>query len=129
LDWPPIGPDVAGYVKDNPAKDRWDDFVVSGNIDDLFADQTPEVTGATFSLSIVPSTRTVSKGAIAAYDVTVNAGVGFVDDVTLSVTGLPGGVTPTFAENPLGPDETTAMTIPTAAISVGTLSLKVVGTV
>ena len=34
--WPPIGPDVAGYVSDIPAKARWDAYLVSGDLDDLF---------------------------------------------------------------------------------------------
>ena len=37
LDWPAIGPDVAGYVKNTPAKLRWDTFVTSGNLSDLFS--------------------------------------------------------------------------------------------
>jgi len=37
LDWPPFGPDVAGYVKTTPAKLRWDTYVSSGNLSDLFA--------------------------------------------------------------------------------------------
>jgi len=36
LTWPPIGPDVSGYVQDIPAKRRWDAYVASGNIADLF---------------------------------------------------------------------------------------------
>ena len=36
LDWPAIGPDVAGYVKSTPAKLRWDNYVSSGLLSDLF---------------------------------------------------------------------------------------------
>jgi hypothetical protein len=36
LDWPAIGPDVAGYVKNTPAKQRWDTYVSSGQPSDLF---------------------------------------------------------------------------------------------
>jgi parallel beta-helix repeat protein len=39
LDWPAIGPDVTGLVKDIPAKWRWNRFQASGNLSDLFADQ------------------------------------------------------------------------------------------
>lgn len=35
-DWPAIGPDVSGYFKDTPAKKRYDAFVISGDLDDLF---------------------------------------------------------------------------------------------
>ena len=40
LPWPAIGPDVSGYVQHIPAKDRWDAYVISADIDDLFA-ETP----------------------------------------------------------------------------------------
>jgi len=36
LDWPPFGPDVAGYVKTTPSKLRWDTYVSSGRLSDLF---------------------------------------------------------------------------------------------
>jgi PKD repeat protein len=36
LQWPPIGPDVAGYVTDIPAKVRWETYQTSGNKRDLF---------------------------------------------------------------------------------------------
>ena len=38
LAWPAIGPDVSGLVMDTPAKARWDAYLISGNIADLFAD-------------------------------------------------------------------------------------------
>jgi hypothetical protein len=127
LDWPAIGPDVSGLVKTIPAKYRWDAYVASGysNLSLLFADQ--QAGEPTYTLGIVPSTRTVSIGAPAAYDVTVNAESGFTDDVTLGVLGLPAGVTPVFGDNPLGPDETTTLVIPTDDIEVGTLNLTLTG--
>jgi PKD repeat protein len=36
LEWPAIGPDVAGYAKTTPAKSRWDAYVASGALADLF---------------------------------------------------------------------------------------------
>lgn len=126
LTWPPIGPDVSGLVQTIPAKYRWDTYVAGGstNLALLFTDPYGE---PTYSLGIVPSTRTVSVGAPALYDVTVNAETGFTDDVTLGVLGLPAGVTPSFGTNPLGPDETTTMSIPTGDIDVGTLNLTLTG--
>lgn len=38
LQWPPIGPDVAGFVTPIPAKARWDAYSASANLDDLFRD-------------------------------------------------------------------------------------------
>lgn len=36
LSWPPIGPDVRGFVAPIPAKARWDAYAVSHRISDLF---------------------------------------------------------------------------------------------
>ena len=36
LPWPPIGPDVPGYVSDIPAKTRWNAYAISGSLKDLF---------------------------------------------------------------------------------------------
>lgn len=36
LQWPPIGPDVSGLVTDIPAKARWNAYLTSGNLADLF---------------------------------------------------------------------------------------------
>jgi PKD repeat protein len=36
LQWPPIGPDVPGFVTNIPAKARWDAYQASGNKSDLF---------------------------------------------------------------------------------------------
>ena len=38
LAWPPIGPDLGTMVSDTPAKRRWDNYVISGTLSDLFAD-------------------------------------------------------------------------------------------
>jgi hypothetical protein len=38
LQWPPIGPDVSGLVTSIPAKARWDAFLGSGVLADLFKD-------------------------------------------------------------------------------------------
>ena len=38
LVWPAFGPDVSGLVQHIPAKDRWDAYVISADLDDLFAD-------------------------------------------------------------------------------------------
>jgi PKD repeat protein len=38
LQWPPIGPDVSGLVTTIPAKTRWNAYLSSGLLDDLFKD-------------------------------------------------------------------------------------------
>jgi len=125
LGWPAIGPDVSGYITDIPAKNRWQDYLASGNLDDLFADQPAG--DPSFSLTVVPTTQTVSKGAVASYTVTSVPETGFTGDVTLSVTGLPVGTSASFVTNPIAYNANTAMTIPTTAMSVGTFSLTVNG--
>jgi hypothetical protein len=40
LDWPAIGPDIAGQKKDIPAKARWDAYQISGDKLDLFRSAT-----------------------------------------------------------------------------------------
>jgi PKD repeat protein len=37
LDWPAIGPDIVGYTKNTPSKLRWDTYVSSGILSDLFS--------------------------------------------------------------------------------------------
>jgi hypothetical protein len=59
LAWPPIGPDVGGYVTSTPAKARWDAYVISGNIDDLFADQED---GSDLNLPVTGVSGTASVG-------------------------------------------------------------------
>lgn len=39
LAWPAIGPDLGTMVNDIPAKARWDRYVISGTLSDLFADE------------------------------------------------------------------------------------------
>ena len=39
LAWPAIGPDLGTMVNDIPAKARWDRYVISADLDDLFADE------------------------------------------------------------------------------------------
>jgi hypothetical protein len=38
LEWPAIGPDVTGYVKNTPASLRWQTYLSSGSLADLFPD-------------------------------------------------------------------------------------------
>ena len=39
LTWPAIGPDLGTMVNPIPAKSRWDAYVISSDLDDLFTDQ------------------------------------------------------------------------------------------
>jgi uncharacterized repeat protein (TIGR01451 family) len=63
--------------------------------------------GPEFTLSVSPVARSISRGSLTTYTVTVNPANGFTDPVTLSVTGLPPGVTGTFTP----PSTTTTSTL------------------
>ncbi|HFA48575.1 MAG TPA: T9SS type A sorting domain-containing protein [Bacteroidetes bacterium] len=59
----------------------------------------------------------------------VIASENFEADVNLSVSNLPGGLTATFAQNPIAPGDTTTLTIGnTASIGPGTYNFSVDGT-
>src|SRR6266540_1996088 len=69
-----------------------------------------------YSLSISPSTQTVTAGNQASYTVTVNPTGGFSSSVSLSVAGLPGDAAATF--NPSSTTSTSMITI-TAGSTTG----------
>src|SRR5207302_1509804 len=53
-----------------------------------------------FSLSATPASQTIVQGAGTTYTVSITPSGGFTAAVTLSVSGLPGGVTASFSPNP-----------------------------
>jgi sugar lactone lactonase YvrE len=59
------------------------------------------VSPAGFSLSVTPSSQNVTQGNSTSYTVTATPAAGFSNDVTLGVSGLPGGVAATFDTNPI----------------------------
>jgi cytochrome c peroxidase len=56
--------------------------------------------GPPFGLGATPSSQTVSAGASASYTVTISRQPSFADNLTFSVTGLPGATTAFFSPNP-----------------------------
>src|SRR3989442_2842113 len=52
------------------------------------------------SLSATPASQSVVQGAGTTYAVSITPSGGFTAAVTLSVSGLPGGVTASFSPNP-----------------------------
>ncbi len=81
-----------------------------------------------FSVSVA-STATVNAGSTVAPNVTVNALGGFTGAVTLSVSGLPAGVTAGFATNPVNGSGSSALSLSSAASTVsGVYPLVVTGT-
>jgi hypothetical protein len=80
-----------------------------------------------FSLSLSPSSRTVSRGGTATYTVTISPLNGFNGPVTLSLSGQPSGSTVTFNPNPA--TTTSNLTVKTSSSSQrGTYTLTVKGT-
>src|SRR6478609_5073609 len=70
--------------------------------------------GPPFGLGATPSSQTVSAGASASYTVNVSRNPGFADNLTFSVTGLPGATTASFSPNPTTGNSST-MTVTTTA--------------
>lgn len=80
-----------------------------------------------FTLSASPNSLTLSKLASGNVTITLTSVNGFSAPVTLSVSGLQGGVSATLAPNPATPTGTSTMTV-TAGNSSRTLSLTITGT-
>jgi uncharacterized membrane protein len=79
-----------------------------------------------FTLSASPSTQTVLAGGSTSYVVAINPTNGFTGQVTLSVSGLPGGATGSFAPNPATASSTLSVTT-SASTPGGTFTLTVTG--
>jgi hypothetical protein len=82
---------------------------------------------ADFSLSVSPTSKTVTRGRSTAFTVTISPSGGFAAAVNLGVSGLPSGATGTFSPNPATSSSTlsvrTSTTTPT-----GTYPLTISGT-
>jgi hypothetical protein len=72
------------------------------------------VTSAPFALGSTPSSQTVSAGASTSYTLTISRTIGFADNLTFSVTGLPGATTASFSPNPTTGNSSTMTVITTA---------------
>jgi hypothetical protein len=80
-----------------------------------------------FTLSSSPASASVVQGAIAASKVTVAPGNGFTGSVTLAASGLPAGVTATFATNPTAASSGVTFTASSTAAK-GSYTVTVTGT-
>lgn len=81
-----------------------------------------------FSLSVTPASRSITQGATTTYTVTITRTGGFADPVTLSVSGLPAGVTGTFSPDPATGASSTLTVATTAATAPGSYPFTVTGT-
>src|SRR5262249_28796178 len=82
-----------------------------------------------FNISAAPDSRTVTAGAPTTYTATVSGFGGFTGTVTLSVTGLPAGVTASFAPPSIGGGAGSAtLTVTTSGTTTpGAYSLTITG--
>jgi hypothetical protein len=83
-----------------------------------------------FSVSATPPSQSVIPGGSASYDVNVTGVNGFNGSVTLGVSGLPAGSTPTFSNNPItGGSGSSTLTVATSSTTpAGTYTLTITGT-
>jgi PKD repeat protein len=82
-----------------------------------------------FSIAGTPSTRTVARGGSTSYTASVTALNGFTGTVTLSVSGLPAGATPTFTPATVNGAGSSTLTIATGATTAaGSYPLTITGT-
>jgi len=76
-----------------------------------------------------PAAQTVCAGTNALIDIDVPSFNGFTNNVTLSVSGQPGGTTTNFSVNPVTPPGSSVLTVGnTSGVSAGTYNLTITGT-
>ncbi len=81
-----------------------------------------------YTLSISPSSKTITQGESATFEVTVTSLNGWTDPVTLAVSGLPSWTSGSFSHNPVTPTATSTLTITTSPSQSGQIIFSVVGT-
>ncbi len=80
-----------------------------------------------FALSAAPNSLTVTQGNESSTTVDIAAQNGFTGSVTLSASGLPGGVTANFSPNPATTSSTLSLTA-SATAATGTVTVTITGT-
>jgi PKD repeat protein len=87
------------------------------------------VVNGDFSISVTPTSRTITRGAVATYTVTISAGPGFSGTVNLSVSNAPGRATTTFSPASIVNAGTSTLTIDTDPnVQRRTRTLTITGT-
>lgn len=82
-----------------------------------------------FSLSVTPTSRTISRGQSTTYTVTIASGPGFSSPVNLTVSGLPSRATAAFNPSSITGSGTSVLTISTARnVQKGNRTLTITGT-
>jgi hypothetical protein len=83
---------------------------------------------ANFTLSLSPSSRTVSKGGSTSYSVSVSPLSGFTGTVSFAVAGVPSGATASFSPAKITTSGSSKLTISTKLSVKGTFTLTITGT-
>ncbi len=82
-----------------------------------------------FSISATPASRTITRGGVATYNVTITAGQGFSGTVNLTVSGAPSRATTTFNPASIVNAGTSVLTIDTEPnVQRRTRTLTITGT-
>ncbi|MEY4603055.1 MAG: hypothetical protein RIT43_347 [Bacteroidota bacterium] len=88
------------------------------------------ITAATYdySMTVSPATVSLCQPNNAVFTVTIGSFNGYVDPVTLSVSGVPSGATSNFSVNPVTPAGTSTLTISnTENVAPGTYTVTITG--
>ena len=87
------------------------------------------VVNGDFSIAATPASRTITRGGVATYTVTITAGQGFSGTVNLSVSGAPSRATTTFNPASIVNSGTSVLTIDTEPnVQRRTRTLTITGT-
>jgi PKD repeat protein len=82
-----------------------------------------------FTLSVTPTSRTISRGQSTTYTVTITSGPGFWSPVNLTVSGLPSRATAAFNPSSITGSGTSVLTISTARnVQKGNRTITITGT-
>ena len=85
------------------------------------------VAGPPYTLSMTPSSVTVTQGTAAAYTVNITRNGGFAGAVQFTTSGLPAGAGATFTPNPSS-GNSSALSVATTGVTPGTYPFTVTGT-
>ncbi len=92
-----------------------------------FSNVVASLPNPNFSLSVGPSLSTLGTGANTTYNVTVSGFSGFTDSVSLSVSGLPAGVSASFNPASIAGSGASILTLTSSGAAQGTSPLTISG--
>ncbi|WP_425508327.1 pre-peptidase C-terminal domain-containing protein [Tahibacter amnicola] len=105
----------------------WDAFNAHG----IACGTRPACSGGTpdFTIAATPASQSVCAPGTTSYTVNIGATGGFSNNVTLAASGLPSGVTASFAPNPVAPGSSSTLTLNVASsAAAGSYTVTINGT-